>query len=191
LKPSTHALRVLLAAFKEHDVRTADELDSIRIEAGCSERSFNAVRAELAKAGTIRRSRDSNGRKPGAGAVTWGIVGENVPPKARRLTERYLRERSDDLTTPPPPPWRTQFRPGSPKYRRAQVAYEQYVGPREGIEREPGANAVDEPGQSGRGAAPGDGWQFPYEPAPRWTGPDIRAINDRFGHGDGSLGVPR
>lgn len=178
-------------AFKDHAIRTADDLERLRIEHAVSKRAFNAVRADLAKSGTIRRSRHGNGRERGTGAVTWGIAGANVSPKTRQLCERYMRERPDHAA-PPPPPWRTKFRPGSPKYRRAQVAYEQYIGSPDSIEREPLSNAVDEPAAESRhSAAPGDGWQFRYEPAPPWTGPDIRAINERFGHGDGSLGVPR
>ncbi|MGA7285451.1 MAG: hypothetical protein WBW87_13010 [Candidatus Cybelea sp.] len=120
MKPSTQTLRVALAAFKDHGALTPAELWEALAAAGCSRRSWeHEVRPELRRSGILRQSRRD-------GKVIWLHVDESVPPRARRLRDRYLTEQGRAGGGAPVQPSK-KFRYGSPKYIKAQLTYEQHV----------------------------------------------------------------
>jgi hypothetical protein len=196
VKPINLARRVWLAALETRGVLTAAELQVVCVEAECSERSFIDARETLAKEGKIRRSRRGNGKQVGDGAVTWGLVGENITPKERRQVGRYLRERNG--APAPPPPWQSKYRYGSPKWRREQEQRERSYAEQDAAANRPPTqrNEYGEtPEEKARRLRMLVQAQCnhvePPTPAPRWTGPDIRDVNASFGKPEGSLGVPR
>ncbi len=185
MKPSTHTLRVALAAYKDRGMLTAAELEHLLRDAGCSKHSWeHEVRPELRRAGILRQSRNN-------GNVVWLIVSENIPRKASRLRDRYLAEQRAERGEPLPPSWKSKYRYGSPKWLREKIAREAQIDAEQ--PREP-PQSTETPEQEKRRLeqiARCQRYAEEQKPAPRWTGPNIDDVSALAGSPTNSLSVPR